>query len=366
MDNFSNSSKKQTLISSFLEIATGLSSDAAIKYLRATNWQLEDAVDLFFAGTGPGSDDGTGHDGVRPPIPRKTEVLYGPSPSLSSQNFDEEWSAWKSDDNDSSSSLASSFRPPSRLIFHGSFHDAKVEASGGNRWLLVNVQNMEEFNSHVLNRDTWSNETVVHTIHTSFVFWQANHDTDEGKKVCTYYKLVSLPAILVIDPITGQKMKSWSGMRTAETLLEDLLPFVDGGPKGRHDVPSRKQSTRATKFVVASAGDETGTDEDAEASLNANLEKYLHLSEEPKGEEELTCRVGIRLPDGRRLQRNFLRSDPIKLLWSFCSSKVEESNVRGFRFVQAIPGRSKSLEYGSSLTFEEADLSNSMISMVWK
>ncbi|EHA8587677.1 putative Plant UBX domain-containing protein 7 [Cocos nucifera] len=157
-------------------------------------------------------------------------------------------------------------------------------------------------------------------------------------------------------------MKSWNGMRTAETLLEDLLPFVDGGPKEHHDVLSRKQSIEATKLE---AGDETGTDKAAEACLNADLERP-HLPEEPKGEKEVTCRVGIRLPDGRRLQRNFLRSDPIKLLWSFCSAQVEDGDVRRFRFAQAIPGRSKSLECESNLTFEEADLSNSMISLVWK
>lgn len=48
------------------------------------------------------------------------------------------------------------------------------------------------------------------------------HDSTEGKKVCTYYNLVSVPAILVIDPITGQKMRAWSGMVQPDRLLEVL------------------------------------------------------------------------------------------------------------------------------------------------
>lgn len=40
---------------------------------------------------------------------------------------------------------------------------------------------------------------------------------------------------------------------------------------------------------------------------------YPPLPEEPKGSRELLCRVGIRLPDGRRAQRNFLRTEPIKV-----------------------------------------------------
>lgn len=41
---------------------------------------------------------------------------------------------------------------------------------------------------------------------------------------------------------------------------------------------------------------------------------YLPLPEEPKGERNLICRVGVRLPDGRRVQRNFLRSDPVQVM----------------------------------------------------
>lgn len=40
---------------------------------------------------------------------------------------------------------------------------------------------------------------------------------------------------------------------------------------------------------------------------------YPSLPEEPKGDRTLLCRVAIRFPDGRRLQRNFLRTDSIKV-----------------------------------------------------
>ena len=40
---------------------------------------------------------------------------------------------------------------------------------------------------------------------------------------------------------------------------------------------------------------------------------YLPLPEEPKGDRSLLCRVGFRLPDGRRIQRNFLRTDPVQV-----------------------------------------------------
>jgi hypothetical protein len=49
---------------------------------------------------------------------------------------------------------------------------------------------------------------------------QVYDDTSEGQKVCTYYKLDSIPVVLIIDPITGQKMHSWVGMVQPESLLE--------------------------------------------------------------------------------------------------------------------------------------------------
>lgn len=65
-------------------------------------------------------------------------------------------------------------------------------------------------------------------LNLDFFFWinclvyllQVYHDTSEGKKVCTYYKTGSVPVVLVIDPITGQKMRSWSGMVHPDRLLE--------------------------------------------------------------------------------------------------------------------------------------------------
>lgn len=56
---------------------------------------------------------------------------------------------------------------------------------------------------------------------------QTYDDTTEGKKVCTYYKLESMPVVLILDPITGQKMRSWNGMVHPERLLEVMgMAFI--------------------------------------------------------------------------------------------------------------------------------------------
>ncbi|XP_075658460.1 plant UBX domain-containing protein 7 [Castanea sativa] len=452
MEGVLSSTDKQSMVSSFLEIAVGQTADTAKQFLQATSWKLEEAIQLFFVGNEGGpvvapsqspapenvntlADQNTGNlerdignenvgendgDEVRPPLPVIREALYDdamlygasrigypsrePSSLIAFRNFDEEMKrpgVWESDQGASSTTeshrdnLASLYRPPYHLMLHGSFEKAKDAASVQDKWLLVNLQSTKEFTSHMLNRDTWANEAVSQTISTNFIFWQVYDDTTEGRKVCTYYKLDSIPVVLVIDPITGQKMRSWCGMVQPERLLEDLLPFMDGGPKDHHITLSNKRPRESSSTPPQRSKDETNEeDEEVQRALAASMEgvkdssemiakekdvtvteedktcstkkvEYPPLPEEPKGDKNLLCRVGFRLPDGRRVQRNFFRTDSIQLLWSFCYSQLEEAETRPFRLTHAIPGASRSLDYNSQSTFEESGLANSMISVTW-
>ncbi|XP_034200485.1 plant UBX domain-containing protein 7 isoform X3 [Prunus dulcis] len=278
MDGVISANDQQGLVTSFLEIAVGQTADTARQFLQATGWQLEEAIQLFYVGNEAGSiaaaqpptenienlADQTsganenvvhhginenvgqlGEDEVRPPMPVIRDVLYDDAALYGSprarfsqhesgsviafRNFEEEMKhpgVWESGQGATSSAetardnLASLYRPPFKLLFQGSFEKAKGAASVQDKWLLVNLQSTKEFSSHMLNRDTWANEAVSQTIITNFVFWQTYDDTTEGRKVCTYYKLESMPVVLIIDPITGQRMRSWNGMVQPECLLE--------------------------------------------------------------------------------------------------------------------------------------------------
>ncbi|KAF5186358.1 Plant ubx domain-containing protein [Thalictrum thalictroides] len=389
---------KQNMVSSFLEIA-GVSVETACQFLRATSWQLEEAIQLYFieneggvsASSPPEGDtmlpaQDSGSDGVRAPLPVKRDILYDDDDLY--RNFNEEmtrpdvWETGQNGDN-----LASLYRQPFALMYHGPFENAKQAASAQDKWLLVNLQSNKEFSSHMLNRDTWANEAVAQTIRTNFIFWQVYDDTTEGMKVCTYYKLESFPVVLVIDPITGQKMHLWKGMIEAESLLENLLPYLDSGPKNNHVTLPHKRRLREHKVIteeddevllalaasmenikdpmeISSTNQSESQIEEPETCKDKKL-VYPPLPEEPKYDKARVCRVGFRLPDGRRVQRNFLRTDSLQLLWSFCRSQLEEADVRPFRLAQAIPGVSTSLDYESNISLEESGLANSMISITW-
>lgn len=176
--------------------------------MKATNWNLEEALQLFF---------------VRKQDP---EPVREEDPC---------------DDNSEGANLY----PPIALIHLGCFEKVKLDAKAADKWLTVNIQSTTEFNSLMLNGHTWANEALAETIMCNFVFWQIDDDKEEGQKVSTYYKVESRPVILVIDPITGLQMRSWSGMVETETLLEDLVPLMDKSP--HHTPPS--EFLRAIKQI---------------------------------------------------------------------------------------------------------------------
>ncbi|XP_021713718.1 plant UBX domain-containing protein 7-like isoform X1 [Chenopodium quinoa] len=353
MEDILSASDKQVMVSNFLEIAVGQTADTARQFL-----QLCDK----------------GHPAV-------WEAEQGGSSTTDS----------------SRDNLAAMFRPPFALMTQGPFEKAKLTAASSDQWLVANLQSPTEFSSHMLNRDTWANEAVAQTIKTNFIFWQVYDDTSEGKKVCNYYKIESVSVILVIDPITGQKMRSWSGMVHPDRLLEDLLPFMDSGPHNHHSSLSHKRPRESSNVPAQKVQGETTVDEEElqralaasmenmnhpdeiasedkdavtankeEAKCSTKIPVYPPLPEEPKGDRNLLCRVGFRLPDGRRVQRNFLRTGPIQLLWSFCRSQLGEAETRPLRLTHGVLGAAKSVEYDSNLTFEESGLSNSMISVTWE
>ncbi|ESO84306.1 hypothetical protein LOTGIDRAFT_132375 [Lottia gigantea] len=183
-------------------------------------------------------------DDVRAPIPQKREVLVEEGPVLAYRgrrrpaasvfdgfrDFQAETRQQEENLNSASSStqpnkaakqrtLEDLFRPPIDITFKGTFQKAREAGQNKKKWLLVNIQNVQEFQCQVLNRDVWSNEAVRGMIKQHFIFWQVYHDSEEGTKYIQFYKVVQWPYIAIIDPITGENMMNWNTM--------DALKFCD-------------------------------------------------------------------------------------------------------------------------------------------
>lgn len=141
-------------------------------------------------------------DGIRRPDPvQSRRLIRGSHPTLSSAMS---MAIGRAED----PSVEWMHPPPAHLSYPGNFVEARTMAKEDKKWLLVNLQSHTEFHSHILNRDTWSNETVETIIRLSFVFWQRGHTSDEGRHYARTYgvKDSDLPSIAVIDPRTGARI----------------------------------------------------------------------------------------------------------------------------------------------------------------
>ncbi|CAA7028042.1 unnamed protein product [Microthlaspi erraticum] len=245
------------LISSFLEIAVGHTVETARYFLHTTNWNLEESINLFLL-----------NDTLDPSMyhhndqePRHEEIL---------EDYNDD------DGDDSESRLSSLYRPPYNILFDGWFEDAKTFSTQENKWLMVNLQSRTEFASLTLNRDVWSNDAVSQAVESSFVLWQVYDDTVEGQKISTFYKLESAapPLVLLLDPITGQKMRMWSGEIEAQGLLEDLVKFMESGPHehiaslSRHRGPETKVTYSSSNQVPPPSWGDEFEEEDSSSSRN--------------------------------------------------------------------------------------------------
>lgn len=107
--------------------------------------------------------------------------------------------------------LSALFKPPDELIYVSEAGDSSFEAASehalrAKKWLLVNVQQGDEFSSHQLNRDVWNAPAIHQLVQRHFVFCQPNHNSSSGLRYRSLYRPPSIPSVSIIDPITRQKM----------------------------------------------------------------------------------------------------------------------------------------------------------------
>ena len=106
----------------------------------------------------------------------------------------------------------------------------KINAERDDRWIMLNVQDPDNFQSLQINADLWNDALIQDLMHQSFHFAQRVLPSADAQQLKDSYQLYVLPAVLIIDPNTGQKMHEWRGSPAKERFMEDLLPFLDTPP----------------------------------------------------------------------------------------------------------------------------------------
>ncbi|CAG2231506.1 UBX domain-containing protein 7 [Mytilus edulis] len=159
------------------------------------------------------------------------------------------------------------FRPPIDITFKGTLASLRDEGKTRNKWLLVNVQNVQEFVCQALNRDVWSNKNAKAVIKDNFIFWQVYHDSEEGKKFCQFYKVNQWPFVAVVDPRTGENMSTWNKLDATVfcELVTDFLMEHPYNDPSEEPSPAAKRARREPSIVDATE------DEQLQAAMQASI-----------------------------------------------------------------------------------------------
>jgi hypothetical protein len=180
------------LVMQFVEM-TGSDPDTASYFLELAGHDLESALNLMFSGdieppnsTTPPSDVvDDSEEVIREADPVRQQVLLDFSYQEPLRTRETNVGFSRAED----SSVEWLFPPPNHLSFPGTLAEAREVAKKDQKWILVNIQCDKAFSSHLLNRDVWTNETLVSLIRMNFVFWQRGTTSQDGQMFVSMHRL---------------------------------------------------------------------------------------------------------------------------------------------------------------------------------
>nr|CAG8462833.1 10439_t:CDS:2 [Entrophospora candida] len=149
---------------------------------------------------------------VRPPIQPKSDILIGTDTGGENPT-------------NKVDGLVKLYSPPFDIMSTEGFDKTRNKAKSTGKWIMINIQNIEEFSSQLLNCNLWSNETVKDVIKADFCFLQFNSDSSEGSKYINFYPVYKYPHIAVIDPRTGERLKVWDSQLEPTEFLITEIPY---------------------------------------------------------------------------------------------------------------------------------------------
>jgi len=319
-------------------------------------------------------------DFVRAPDQVRTDRLVGPYVNQFGssrfqqqrdlqQNFAKDWQ--KGPRNAKSGYLGKLFSDP-EWRFKGDLEAAKQKGARENKWLLINIQDTENFTSHCLNRDVWKDKELGPVIQASFVFYQWIRSTDTAKRIVNLYRPTAFPCILVVDPSTGRQDYEFAVPEAPDkvvTLKSKLLEFLDDYPnpkvkpkmKGPAPVapqgmtPHLSHDDKLLQEALAASMADSGAHSDSAINSNHNgdavqmddeqkdaatameveseeqvaAEQKLEdlLEAQPEASDANATAIRIRMPSGGVLQRLFKKDALVRQLYIWSRLSVDGAAV---------------------------------------
>lgn len=254
--------------------------------------------------------------------------------------------------------------------------DARTLGKEDKKWIMVNLQDMNDFNCQALNRDIWKDEAVKRLVQEHFLFLQYDKDYPDAEEYLTFYfpnqgheNPDNYPHVSIIDPRTGEQVKVWSGrpFPSAADFHAEVAEFLDRySLEANSKNPVAKAEARrpqavdvdrmteeemlemALKNSLAAAGDSSGSastpnvhDPDAlTKSPNPHAEgkgkepeppaqsPFAQISSsnphtEPENNPATTTRIQFRHSTGRVIRR-FNLQDPVRRIFEWLKAEPLE------------------------------------------
>ncbi|KAM5347817.1 hypothetical protein ACJ41O_007641 [Fusarium nematophilum] len=269
------------------------------------------------------------------------------------------------------------FRPPYDLMARMSWDEARTLGKEDKKWIMVNLQDMTDFNCQALNRDIWKDEAVKNLVSENFIFLQYDKDFPDAEEYVTFYfpnrtheNPDNYPHVSIIDPRTGEQVKVWSGrpFPTAPDFHAELAEFLDryslaansknpvakatarkpqrvdvdrmteeemlemalrnslegaaGGSTGSSSTPNVHDPDALTKSPAPAEGKGKEPEPAVEQSPWAQI-LSTNPHTEPENNPATTTRIQFRHPTGRVIRR-FNLQDPVRRIYEWLKAEPLE------------------------------------------
>jgi UBX domain-containing protein 7 len=302
-----------------------------------------------------------------------------------------------------------------------SWDEARSLGKQDMKWIMVNLQDMNDFNCQALNRDIWKDQRVKDLVSENFIFLQYDKDYPDAEEYITFYfpnqgheNPDNYPHVSIIDPRTGEQVKVWSGRpfpspaefhaelaefldryslaansknpvakatakkpqtvdverMTEEEMLEMALKnSLAGAESSRsgsnpniHDPDALTKSPDPGSQSAAAAAGAAGASPEATAAVEPSRFSQISSSNphvEPDHDPGRTTRIQFRHATGRVIRR-FALQDPVFRIYEWLKSTPLEGFPEGeFELKQMPQGRD--LVDVFEHTIEEAGLKNGTV-----
>lgn len=290
-------------IAQFCSITGCSDSSEASHFLLASNNDIDVAISLFMDSSPPSQlQHHKEVEELKEPHPPQRETLL-PTPQSSLFQGRLRSVEQQQQQQKSTTDLPSIFKPPTEIIWKGTFEDAKREATSSYKYILLTFHRPNEFSCQRTIRDIWRDPLIMEFLKDNLLFHFVDESEGDSSGYLQFYGIESLPHWSLIDPRTGRRVRQWNGRATitSSEVLQEIAEFIFENP-----------------LMV---------DEDECFITKAIEYPLLEKEEEESPLDGSTVTIGFRLPDGKRIKRKFRETNTVGQMFTFVKGETEAEFV---------------------------------------